>query len=85
MQAPYRIQQGKILIYHLFDIADIIDLEKLRTKWAGRSTSIRLVSRRSSPYYMQFEKRAPALAHGQNGPFIDTGCTSGFRSTCQSL
>lgn len=64
MQAQYRIQQGKILIYHLFDIADIINLEKLRNKWAGRSTNIRLVSRRSSPYYMQFEKEPLLLPMG---------------------
>jgi hypothetical protein len=65
MQAKYRIQQGKILIYHLFDIADVIDLEKLRDLWAGRSTNIRLVSRRSSPYYMQFEKEPLLLPLGK--------------------
>lgn len=65
MQVKQRIQQGKILIYHLFDIADEIDLEKLRDQWAGRSTNIRLVSRRSSPYYMQFEKEPLLLPMGQ--------------------
>ncbi|PKL75858.1 MAG: hypothetical protein CVV27_13200 [Candidatus Melainabacteria bacterium HGW-Melainabacteria-1] len=66
MQARYRIQQGKILIYHLFDIGDEIDLDKLRHQWAGRSTNIRLVSRRSSPYYMQFDKEPLLLPLGEH-------------------
>lgn len=64
-QAKYRVQQGKILIYHLFDVADQIDLDRLRDQWAGRSTQIRLVSRRSSPAYMQFEKEPLLLPMGQ--------------------
>jgi len=59
------VKQGKILIYHLFDLADMIDLEKLRHSWAGRSSNIRLVSRRSSPYYMQFEREPLLLPLGQ--------------------
>ncbi|PKL75859.1 MAG: hypothetical protein CVV27_13205 [Candidatus Melainabacteria bacterium HGW-Melainabacteria-1] len=61
----YRIHQGKILIYHMFDIADEIDLNKLRQQWSGRSSNIRLVSRRASPYYMQFEKEPLLLPLGQ--------------------
>lgn len=60
-----QVAQGKVLIYHLFDIADMIDLEKLRHKWAGRSTNIRLVSRRTSPTYLQFEKEPLLLPLGQ--------------------
>lgn len=65
MHAKYRIQQGKILIYYLFDIADEIDLDKLRNQWAGRSTNIKLVSRRASPYYMQFENEPVLLPLGE--------------------
>lgn len=63
--AKYRIQQGKILIYYLFDIADEINLDKLRRQWAGRSTNIKLVSRRASPYYMQFENEPLLLPLGK--------------------
>ncbi|MEZ0370707.1 MAG: hypothetical protein ACAI44_16570 [Candidatus Sericytochromatia bacterium] len=63
--AKYRIQEGSILIYYLFDIADEINLDRLRHQWAGRSTNIQLVSRRASPYYMQFEKEPLLLPLGE--------------------
>jgi len=63
--ADLHIQQGKILIYHLFDLADMIDLEQLRKQWVGRSSNIRLVSRRTSPAYLQFEKEPLLLPLGQ--------------------
>lgn len=56
MQPTLTINSGKILVYYLFDLADSVDLEILRQKWVGRSTNIKLVSRRSSPSYLQFDK-----------------------------
>lgn len=63
--SPLQVDLGKILIYHLYDVADAIDLERLRTDWAGRASNIKLVSRRSSPYYLQFEREPLLLPLGQ--------------------
>ena len=56
--------QGERALENIFDIADEINLEKLRRQWAGRSTNIKLVSRRASPYYMQFENEPLLLPLG---------------------
>ena len=60
-----QVELGKILIYHLYDIADSIDLEQLRDDWAGRASHIKLVSRRASPYYLQFDREPLLLPLGQ--------------------
>ncbi|HEY9841398.1 MAG: hypothetical protein ACAI44_16575 [Candidatus Sericytochromatia bacterium] len=73
MHAKYLIQDGKILVYHLFDIAEEINLDKLRHQWAGRSTNIQLVSRRASPYYMQFEKDPLLLPLGEMTLLLEPG------------
>ncbi|PIQ27908.1 hypothetical protein COW36_08835 [bacterium (Candidatus Blackallbacteria) CG17_big_fil_post_rev_8_21_14_2_50_48_46] len=64
MNAPLGITQGKILVYYQFDLADSVDLETLRHKWVGRSSSIKLVSRRSSPSYLQFKTEPLLLPMG---------------------
>lgn len=64
MQPSLEISSGKILIYYLFDLADSVDLETLSHKWVGRSSSIKLVSRRSSPSYLQFDTEPLLLPMG---------------------
>lgn len=71
MALNYRIQSGHILIYHLFDIADEIDLDKLRHLWAGQASDIRLVSRRASVYYMQFDKAPLLLPMGKRDLMLE--------------
>jgi hypothetical protein len=65
MQTPLGITGGKVLVYYLFDLADAVALETLRIKWVGRSTSIKLVSRRSSPSYLQFDTEPLLLPMGR--------------------
>ncbi len=55
-----QIQSGRVLIYHLYDMADAVNLERLRKQWVGQADSIHLISRRASPTYLQFD-RAPVL------------------------
>lgn len=57
--------QGKILCYQLFDIADEINLERLRTQWEGQKQDIQIVSRRSAPYYLQFATSPLLLPLGE--------------------
>lgn len=54
MSTSFTVREGKILLYHLFDVADSISLEHFRQNWMGESTLIKLVSRRAAPYYLQF-------------------------------
>jgi hypothetical protein len=65
MTANLEVTQGKILVYYIFDLADSVDLESLRHKWVGRSSTIKLVSRRSSPSYLQFDTEPLLLPMGQ--------------------
>ncbi len=65
MNTSLEITQGKILVYYIFDLADSVEMEILRQKWTGRSTAIKLVSRRSSPSYLQFDTEPLLLPMGQ--------------------
>lgn len=65
MNSKLEVTSGKILVYYIFDLADSVDLETLRQKWMGRSTTIKLVSRRSSPSYLQFDTEPLLLPMGE--------------------
>lgn len=65
MNTSLEVTSGKILVYYIFDLADSVELEILRQKWTGRSTAIKLVSRRSSPSYLQFDTEPLLLPMGQ--------------------
>lgn len=73
MTAYEQIASGHILVYYLFDIADEINLEQVRTIWAGRATDSRLVSRRASTHYMQFDHAPILLPLGQQKLQLDDG------------
>lgn len=59
-----RISSGKILVYHLFTLADAVDLDRLRASWGAESTRARLVSRRATPEYIQFQNPPVSLPLG---------------------
>lgn len=48
------IASGRIYLYHLFTIADLVDLARLRQELGGGTTVSRFTSRRPSPQYIQF-------------------------------
>jgi hypothetical protein len=48
------IRSGKVYIYHLFDIADTIDLSRLHKLLGTGTTVVKLVARRPTPQYIQF-------------------------------
>lgn len=50
------IQDGQILIYHLFTLADTVDLERLRREGGFSTAEARFTSRRPTPEYIQFRK-----------------------------
>lgn len=50
---PLTIRSGKIYIYHLFDVADTIDVARLQ-KEIRTGTLVKLVARRPTPQYIQF-------------------------------
>lgn len=48
-----QILEGQVLVYHLYELADIIDIQGIQKAWE-KTTVSRLVSRRPSPDYLQF-------------------------------
>lgn len=48
-----RIIEGQVLVYHLYELADMIDIQGIQRAWEQTTVS-RLVSRRPSPEYLQF-------------------------------
>lgn len=54
MEQPLRIASGRIYLYHLFTIADLVDLARLRQELGGETSVSRFTSRRPSPEYIQF-------------------------------
>lgn len=69
MPTPLHLRQGRILVYHLFAVADTIQLDRVRRLWEGRSTTTRLVSRRASPEYIQFVNPPVSLPLGERTLF----------------
>lgn len=69
MNSRYPISSGRILVYYLFAIAEMVDLDKLRQNWSGQASLIQLVSRRAAPHYIQFTK-APLLLPLGNRPLM---------------
>ena len=58
-----RITSGRILIYHLFELAEEVDLSRLRQDWAD-STVGQLVPRRNLPGAIQFRDPPVVLPMG---------------------
>ncbi len=65
MTTPLRLRQGRILVYHLFAVADTIDLDHVRRLWEGQSKTTRLISRRAAPEYIQFINPPVSLPLGE--------------------
>jgi hypothetical protein len=65
MDTPLLLRQGRILVYHLFAVADTIDLDHVRRLWEGQSVTTRLISRRAAPEYIQFINPPVTLALGE--------------------
>lgn len=65
MTMPLHLNQGRILVYHLFAVADAIDLAHVRKLWEGLSKTTRLISRRAAPSYMQFVNPPVTLSLGE--------------------
>ncbi len=64
MATPLLLNRGRILVYHLFAVADTIDLDHVRKLWEGQSKTTRLISRRAAPAYIQFVNPPVTLALG---------------------
>lgn len=65
MAKPLLLRRGRILVYHLFAVADTIDLDHVRKLWEGQSRTTRLISRRAAPEYIQFVNPPVSLALGE--------------------
>jgi hypothetical protein len=64
MATPLLLSSGRILVYHLFAVADLIDLDHVRKLWEGQSKTTRLISRRAAPAYIQFLNPPVTLSLG---------------------
>lgn len=65
MATPLLLSRGRLLVYHLFAVADTIDLDHVRKLWEGPSKTSRLISRRAAPAYIQFVNPPVTLALGE--------------------
>lgn len=55
MEHSLTIASGRIYLYHLFTIADLVDLARLRQELGVETSVSRFTSRRPSPQYIQFQ------------------------------
>ena len=65
MATPLLLSRGRILVYHLYAVADTFDLAQVRKLWEGQPKTPRLVSRRAAPAYMQFLNPPVTLSLGE--------------------
>lgn len=65
MEQPLAIASGRIYLYHLFTIADLVDLARLRAELGADSTVSRFTSRRPSPQYIQFRNPPVTFSLGK--------------------
>lgn len=65
MATSLLLSRGRILVYHLFAVADSLDLDQVRKRWEGQSKTSRLVSRRAAPPYLQFLNPPVTLPLGE--------------------
>ncbi|HEY9855434.1 MAG TPA: hypothetical protein V6D05_06830 [Stenomitos sp.] len=65
MEQPLGIASGRIYLYHLFTIADLVDLARLRQELGVETSVSRFTSRRPSPQYIQFRNPPVTFSLGK--------------------
>lgn len=66
MEPPLAIASGRIYLYHLFTIADLVDLARLRRELGAETSVSRFTSRRPSPQYIQFRNPPVTFSLGSH-------------------